>query len=763
MIRKSTSPGKVCALSFIAAFGTAAGVAARGETTADQTTEESREVIVVGQRERPITIAARGLSVSLGEEQFDAINALNVEDLMKYAPNFYVRKRYIGDANAVVGLRGTNTLQSARTLVLVDGFVVSNFLGNRYDYPPKWNVVGPGEVRQFDIVYGPYSARYNGYSMGGIVSVTTREPEGTEFFATSQGFTMPYKQYGTDATYSGYTMEGGGGWKQSDGPWSARASVRRQANYGQPMTFNLLTPTTGAATAVTGAFVDPGLATPVFAAVSPDHTVQDQFRSRVGFDFGNGWKADGLFFYWQTDSDQTDPQSYLRDATGLPVYQGKVQFNGATYNATGMKLSIGDRLEMLAGARLGGPLAGGKFSTNLSHYWIERQRTWTSNDYNTGIADGAGTFANQHDTGWWTLDSTFERQFGRHGFAAGANANLYETGQDSFKSSRWRESSTPSISATTAGKTSVIGAFVEDVIDIGARLSVTPGVRVDRWRAFDGAVGTATTGILNSQAFPERAETATSPKLSAQLEIAPGWHAQVSLARATRFPTVGELFQGQIDSVTQQLDPNSFDPNLKPEKSRDASLMLRHRFGAVRVTGSFFFDDIDDAIYSFSGINQYGNVVSSYKNVDKVRQYGTELIGEASDWPLPGLDADVNVAWIDSRIARNDSQPDSEGVRFARIPEWRINGNLRYRIRNSLRLSLGWRYASRPNSDLLGLKRGDTYSYVSEFKFVDARLSWNLMPSTELSLGVDNIGNDRGWVSHPLPQRTYVAELKWKL
>jgi hypothetical protein len=71
-------------------------------------------VLVVGQREAPMTVVPRGLSVSLGAEQFEAINALNVEDLMKYAPNFFVRKRFAGDDNAVVALRGANTVQSAR-------------------------------------------------------------------------------------------------------------------------------------------------------------------------------------------------------------------------------------------------------------------------------------------------------------------------------------------------------------------------------------------------------------------------------------------------------------------------------------------------------------------------------------------------------------------------------------------------------------------------------------------------------------------------
>ncbi|NWN23004.1 TonB-dependent receptor plug domain-containing protein, partial [Escherichia coli] len=92
-------------------------------------------------------------------------------------------------------------------LVMVDGFVVSNFLGNSFNFAPKWGVVGPGEVEQFDIVYGPYSARYPGNSMGGIVNITTRSPAKTEAFATVQGLAEPYDQYGTHASYRGWSGE----------------------------------------------------------------------------------------------------------------------------------------------------------------------------------------------------------------------------------------------------------------------------------------------------------------------------------------------------------------------------------------------------------------------------------------------------------------------------------------------------------------------------------------------------------------------------
>lgn len=126
------------------ALGTVLGLTAPAYAEGADPAEGSADstILVVGQQDTPITVVPRGLSVSLGQEEFDAVNALNVEDLMKYAPNFFVRKRFAGDDNAVVALRGANTIQSARTIVMVDGFVVSNFLGNRWDFPPKWNVVG---------------------------------------------------------------------------------------------------------------------------------------------------------------------------------------------------------------------------------------------------------------------------------------------------------------------------------------------------------------------------------------------------------------------------------------------------------------------------------------------------------------------------------------------------------------------------------------------------------------------------------------------
>ncbi|MBN8830898.1 MAG: TonB-dependent receptor [Sphingomonadales bacterium] len=720
--------------------------------------DAEQTILVVGQQDAPITVAPRGLSVSLGEEQFGAINAVNVEDLMKYAPNFYVRKRFAGDDNAVVALRGANTIQSARTIVLVDGFVVSNFLGNRWDYPPKWNVVGPSEVRQFDIVYGPYSARYGGNSMGGVISVTTQAPEGTSAYASAQAMVMPFREYGFDETFRGYSVEGGISWKQADGPWSIRASARHFENVGQSMTYNLLTPTTGTGTAVTGAYADPRLATPVFGAASPVDVAQDQARLRIGYESG-GWTVEALGFAWVTRQDLLDPRSFLKDANGKPVHQGKVSFGGKLWNATGLTFSTTRRTELLAGLKLAGPLAGWDVSANLSHYWIPEQDSRTSRDYATGSTGGAGTQTLQDNPGWWTGDLTAERAMGAHKLAFGLNANRYETAQRTFSTANWRSATAPAFSAATYGKTSLWGVWIEDALTLGGGVTLTGGIRYDRWRAYGGGLAGRSGGQRVDARYPARTDSSVSPKLSLQAGLPGEVEMQLSFGTATRFPTVGELFQGRFDDIAQAIDPQSFDPDLRAEKSKDANLILARRFGKLRTTASLFWQDIDDAIFSFSGLNQFGTVVTSYKNVDRVRQVGVELIVEIKNL-VPGLDIDANLAWTDARTVRNASNPAAEGAQFPRIPHWRSNGNIRWQVARPVKLSVGWRLASRPNSDLFGLSRGDAYGFQSEYAFVDTRATITLSKTLELGLGVDNLLNDRAYVAHPLPQRSFVADLK---
>jgi iron complex outermembrane recepter protein len=733
---------------------------AKEESETKNHKEKTDTVIVVGQKKTPMSVVARGLAVSLNKADFEAVNAINVEDLMKYAPNFYVRKRFAGDDNAVVALRGANTTQSARVIVMVDGFLVSNFLGNLYSFPPKWNVVGPSEVKQFDIVYGPYSARYNGNSMGGIVSVTTETPKENSGFVSAQASSHSYKEYGVDENYTGYNIEGGANWKQKDGPLSARFSFRHFESIGQPMSFSLLTPTTGTGTVVTGAFVDDRLANPVFGGASYGDVLQDQLRGRIGVELGGDWHFDALAMVWRTEQKQENPYPFLKDASGNIIGQGKVVFNGKTYNATGLGISNFNRDEYLAGVKLSGSVDGWKTMTNLSKYEIPTWQSRSAGDYLKGKSDGAGQTTIYKTPGWWALDTGAVKEIGIHKIAIGANGNIYNTNQETYNTTNWRTAANQSFSAATGGKTSSYGIYIEDEIVAGDAL-ITIGGRFDKWRAFDGYIAKQSGTTKITDFYPERDDNSFSPKASVQAEIAPNWQAQLSIGRATRFPTVGELFQAKIDEVTKEIDPQSFDPNLKPEVSTDISLLLRHKFGPVRVTSSIFYQDIEDAIVSFQGLNQYGNIVSNYKNVDLTTQVGVELIAEAKDFLISGLDTELSVTYMDARTIRNAAAIAAENQLLPRIPHWRANGNIRYKISPSLKANLGWRYADRPNADMFGGKGKDAYGFQTEYFFVDARIVWDVNKKIKWGFGVDNINNDHAYVSHPLPQTTFVTDIKY--
>ena len=743
------------------------------------------DILVVGQTARPISIEPRGLSVSLGDAQFAGVNAFNVEDLIKYAPDFFVRSRYIGDNNGVPGFRGTHSTQSARSLVMVDGFVISNFLGNSFSYPPAWGIVSPNEVSQFDIVYGPYSARYPGNSMGGIVNITTRAPERTGAFLTLQNFFQSYRQFASHDELWGGSAEGGFSWKPKDSAWSLRVSARRLVNQAQPMQFYQLgysaavynNPAAG--TPIRGAVVDPKLmpaatlpggtrvVTPVVGDYSPIASRQDQARGELRYDLGQV-HGELLFAYWWNREKTLDPATYLSDAAGNPFYGGAsgiVSFGGHSYTlnpATSFRQGLFYKDEYLAGGRIEAPLAGFDVRLNLSTLRFARQDSYQSNGYAAGIADGAGQLTRQGPTGWYTGDLAATRTIGAHAIAIGIDANLYETDQSVLNTSAWREGANPILSSRTFGRTTTIGAFAEDAIALGEATKLTLGIRYDRWHAYDGGLTQRLGGALFTSHYAGRTETAWSPKAALRHVFAGDWMAELSLAMATRFPTVGELFQGSLNS-DGSFNGDSFDPNLKPERSKDANLLLRHRFGPVTLTGSAFYQRVRNALFQYIGFNADGSSSSRFRNIDLTRQYGFELIGEVHDWPVSGMDIDANAAWIDAITVKNAADPASQGVQFPRIPRWRLNGNLRYRITPKLQGVVGVRYASRPNTDIDGLYRGDDYGYTSELFALDLRANYDVSEHLRFSAGVNNLTNDRAWVYHPYPQRTFLIEEGVKL
>ncbi len=66
-------------------------------------------------------------------------------------------------------------------------------------------------------------------------------------------------------------------------------------------------------------------------------------------------------------------------------------------------------------------------------------------------------------------------------------------------------------------------------------------------------------------------------------------------------------------------------------------------------------------------------------------------------------------------------------------------------------------YINLDNSDI----NPNTYRSASRFTMVDIKANYKFADRFTASLGVDNLTNDKAYVSHPLPQRTLYAQIKF--
>ena len=107
---------------------------------AAEAADDNSPIVVTGTLEsrEMRSLDTPALGVAIDADQIGAINTVNAEDVIRYAPNLIVRKRYIGDANATLSFRNMHTTQTPRALVTVDGFLISDFLGASFATAPKW-------------------------------------------------------------------------------------------------------------------------------------------------------------------------------------------------------------------------------------------------------------------------------------------------------------------------------------------------------------------------------------------------------------------------------------------------------------------------------------------------------------------------------------------------------------------------------------------------------------------------------------------------
>jgi iron complex outermembrane receptor protein len=704
------------------------------------------------------------------DEIAEKISATDAEDALKYFPSLLVRKRYIGDYDhAVLASRASGTGNSARSLVYADGILLSNLLGNGASFTPRWGMVTPEEIERVDVLYGPFSAAYSGNSVGAVVDYITRMPDRFEGHARVTSFGQSFSLYRTDDDYTGY--QGSASIGNRFGNWSFWANYNHLDSDGQPLVLanKLLSTASGSGgTQVTGAVMGKNPRNQdwfLIGATNQSHTIQDHAKLKVAYDFSATLRASYTLGYWRNDTERSS-QSYLRDAAGNEFY-------GPIGTSASVPINIEGRRFMLAPADLApsradlehvihglsiksstGDAFDWEVAASLYDYAKDEVRSPTVFVSEPDMR-GTGRIGDMDGTGWNTLSlkGTWRPQGsdGAHLIDFGYQRDAARLRSQSFTTADWISgNATGAPVASFRGETELQSLYAQDTWRFSGNWRATLGARIENWQASEGAIdGVAVPG-------GGREETHVSPKLALAYQLTEDWSLKASAGRAVRMPTVSELYQGTLGVAGNVVNNN---PNLKPERSWTAELTAERAFerGSLRTTA--FHEGTRDALYSQVNTAS-GGTVTTIQNVDHIRTTGLEMAYQLADFGITGLDLSSSLTYAHSRIVANGNFLASVGKRQPRVPDFRANLLATYHMGDKWTTTLGARYSGKQfntldNSD----PNGNSYTGVSNFFTIDARVRYRVTEKITASLSMDNINNDLYWNFHPYPQRTVAAEV----
>ncbi len=635
------------------------------------------EVTVTGKIIDETTANIPAVVESLTAEGIERINAVDTSDVFKYMPGSYLRKLYPGSTNRPLVIRGNSSALTARTQVLADGIQISDFLAAGHSNSPKWFMVAPQEIEKVDMIYGPYSAALSGNSLSGTAMITTRFPQEREVHADAQYFFQDFHEYDTDENIQGYTSYVSYGDKIKD--LSFILWYDRLQTDVQPISFITKQASAGGeavSNPVTGweSDSDPsGNKRYILGSAGEQELTNNTFKIKLAYDLTPESQLRFTWSFWDNEHSYDSPESYLRDAQGNPVYSGKVDIDGVSYNLSSSTFTYQEqeKQNFLYGLTYTlNTSAGWKISGVASFYDNNKDITRTSDTAPQSSENGGTGKVADNNGGWYTADlkASYNTEWsGLHTVAAGYHFDYYFTDGETWSASDWKDDIRTSLSKGEKGKTGTNALFLEDTWDIHDQWSVYVGGRCEWWKGFDGSKSVDSNSVRITSELEDKDETGFSPKFSATYMPTENWRVRFSIALADRYPTVGELYYGGINS--QGVISNA-NPDLKPEKVFAKDLTVTRNIGSdgeFRLT--FFQDDVEDAINSQT--NTYTNV-QNYQNVDEVRTRGIEFALNKRRFLIDGLGIFTNLAWTDSEILENANVPASVGKDFPRVPDWRL-------------------------------------------------------------------------------------------
>ncbi|HLL76897.1 MAG TPA: TonB-dependent receptor [Pyrinomonadaceae bacterium] len=331
------------------------------------------------------------------------------------------------------------------------------------------------------------------------------------------------------------------------------------------------------------------------------------------------------------------------------------------------------------------------------------------------------------------LSAQWSRAFGAsHVVVAGLDAREVRGASDEIIYAAGRASSR----VGAGGRERSAGLFVEDLIRVSPKLLLTAGARLDRWRNYDAlsASGPVSNPAPTSvRVFPDRTESAFSPRASALYAAGGGLSLHASAYRAFRAPTLNELYRDfRVGGVLTLANEN-----LRAEKLTGGEFGARLSSSDSRLNAraTAFFLSVARPVANVTLSETPSLITRQRQNLGRTRSDGVEAEFDMrfdERWSLAG-----GYQFTSAAVARFPVNPALEGLRLPQVPRHGLAFRVDYAVRSRHALSLQARASGGQFDDDLNRLRLDP------FLTLDAFASRHVGPRFELFAAAENLTGAR--------------------
>ena len=665
-------------------------------------TEQTQQIVVlptiqvIGSQEDSIS-KIPGAAVIVSQEQIQQFTPNSTEEILKRVSGVYVKPE---EESAIVGNIGMRGISSAdyKTLILEDGVPVAPglFVGNGRYYNPRIQ-----RMDSIEVLKGSSALRYGPMNIGGVVNYRTKQPKDGALVDLSIGSWDTYKT----------TVELGG------------SSPTKDSNVGAILSW-----------AKSDGFMD------------KSYEMKDAVI-KAGTAIGDNQWVGVKFTHYENDANISYRGQFLGE------YHAKKQNNPAPddwFLIERNSFDINHRWDINPDTEL---------QTLL--YWSEMNRDYWRYGVNATASQAAGRWIYTDNVSG--NNRAFERIgaetrliakntiFNLPGEAEIGLRVMNEKMDDVTINATRATPRTGTTAKDTKDSAKSVALYAQNRFDISDQLSVTPGVRVERYeQQRDDKQKNETVKTSNTEVMPG---------LGVTYQFIPAVQLYASVYKAFSPALNGDSLSGMKD---QKLDA---------ETAVSWELGLRGQQDAVRYELTAFRMDFDNQIIP-------ANSNSDFQSTNGGKTYNQGLEGAVSLEFENGFDVFANLTWIANaefkgdRYNKNGSLKSKDGDRVPYTPEWVANLGVGYTYAG-LRSQLSANYTGSQFTDELNTKpiventSGFFTGKIDAYTTVDLTTRYTLNDQVEFYGAVKNLEDKRYIASlrqgiYVGPERSFEAGVRYR-